>query len=203
VMRSSSEKEASKLEQKLDGLVTLLTSATQSVPAIMNATAMPTQARTSGPLHYDIDDSFTAVGSTSSQSRSDDRRVSNVERFPEPRYTSATSSASEKTLVNVQQPTLPPALQPSPEDAELYLNRFRTQFIKHLPFLVLAPSVTSHQLRQDRPILWACIMATASTNSTQQIALSREVRAIFGRETFVEGTRNMDLLLGLLVFSVW
>jgi hypothetical protein len=46
-------------------------------------------------------------------------------------------------------------------------------------------------------------MAAASNNSTQQIALSKEVRAILGREVFVEGTMNMDLLLGIFVYAAW
>ncbi|KAE9370271.1 hypothetical protein N431DRAFT_559479 [Stipitochalara longipes BDJ] len=203
IMRKSSEKETSKLEQKLDGLVTLLTSATQSVPTIVNASATNTLSEISGPSNDDINFSYTPVGSSGNQQGINDRRVPSVERVSEPQFTSAASSSSASTLGNLQQPTLPPVLQPSPEDAEFYLNKFRTQFIKYLPFMVLAPSVTSHQLRQDRPILWAAIMATASSNSTQQIALSKAVRATIGREAFVEGTRNMDLLLGILVYVVW
>jgi len=101
------------------------------------------------------------------------------------------------------QPLLHPALEPSPEDAESYLNKFRTNFVKHLPFIVISPSVTAHQLRQERPILWVCIMTVASSNSTQQIVLSKEVRGILGREAYVEGTRNMDLLLAVLVYAAW
>jgi len=202
-MRKSPEKETSKLERKLDGLVTLLTSATQSVPAIANATATSTLIDASGPLNYDINYGSTPVSSASHQNHAQERRVSSIERFPEPQFTSATSSSSESTLVNLQHSTLTPALQPSPEEAELYLNRFRTQHVQHLPFMVLAASVTSHRLRQDRPILWACIMAVACTNSTQQAALSREVRATLGREAFAEGNKSMDLLLGILVYLIW
>jgi hypothetical protein len=115
----------------------------------------------------------------------------------------SSSSSSGSTLVNFQPPLLRLSLQPSPEDAELYLNKFRTDFAKHLPFIVISPSVTSYQLRQERPILWVCIMAVASSNSTQQIALSKEVRAIFGREALVERTKNIDLLLGILVYAIW
>jgi hypothetical protein len=46
-------------------------------------------------------------------------------------------------------------------------------------------------------------MATASNSSTEQILLSKEIRAIFGREAYVEGTRNMDFLLAVLVYAAW
>lgn len=67
-------------------------------------------------------------------------------------------------------------LEPSPEKAELYLANFRTNFINHLPFLVIPLSTTASRLQQERPILWLCIMAVASKNTNEQIALSRKVK---------------------------
>lgn len=94
-------------------------------------------------------------------------------------------------------------LEPSPENAELYLVNFRTNFINHLPFLVIPPSVTAYRLRQERPILWLCIMAVASKNTNEQIILSKRVKEVFGMEAYVRGTRNLDFLLGVLVFATW
>lgn len=61
----------------------------------------------------------------------------------------------------------------------------------------------AYQLCQESPILWLSIMTVASTRSLQQGALSKEVRGVFGREAYVEGTRNMDLLLAILVYATW
>jgi hypothetical protein len=94
-------------------------------------------------------------------------------------------------------------LEPSPENAELYLINFRTNFINHLPFIVLPPSVTAYRLRQERPILWLCIMVVASNNTNEQIVLSKRVKEVFGVEAYVRGTRNLDFLLGVLVFATW
>lgn len=94
-------------------------------------------------------------------------------------------------------------LEPSPENAELYLINFRTNFISHLPFLVIPQSVTAYRLRQERPILWLCIMAVASKNTNEQIILSKRVKEVFGKEAYVRGTRNLDFLLGVLVFATW
>jgi len=46
-------------------------------------------------------------------------------------------------------------------------------------------------------------MTVASTRSSQQIVLSREVREVFGREAYLGGTRSMDLLFAVLVYTIW
>ncbi|KIN05469.1 hypothetical protein OIDMADRAFT_153650 [Oidiodendron maius Zn] len=185
--------ETFKLEEKIDWLVTLLKSA-QGVPGIANITSSHSIApEASRPLNHNAD---------SVCYRNDTYRVS-PEPFSEAHYAPTDFSFPGPTSAYLKPPVLHPALQPSPEDAVSYLNRFRTDFVKHLPFIVISPSVTSKELRQERPILWVCIMTVASSNSTKQIALSKEVRAIFGREAYAEGTRSMDLLLAILVYTAW
>lgn len=186
--------ETFKLEEKIDWLVTLLKSA-QGVPGIANITSLHSIApEASRHLNHNVDsvcyqtDTYTRVS---------------PEPFSEAHYAPTDFSFPGSTSAHLKPPVLHPALQPSPEDAESCLNRFRTDFVKRLPFIVISPSVTSNELRQERPILWVCIMTVASSNSTKQIALSKEVRAIFGREAYVEGTRNMDLLLAILVYTAW
>lgn len=194
--------ETSKLEQKLDGIVTLLKSASQGAP-VVNASS------TNIPLEYrpSSRDGFGNAGAAIDLSHHEHTYARQIPSIHDPgRFLTpiaSSSSSSESTVVNFPPLLLHPSLQPSPEDSELYLNKFRTDFAKHVPFILIPSSVTSLQLRQARPILWVCIMAVASSNSTQQIALSKEARAIFGREAFVEGTKNMDLLLGILVYAIW
>jgi hypothetical protein len=96
-----------------------------------------------------------------------------------------------------------PTLESSHEEAELYLKLFRAKFVKHLPFIVLADDMSAKQLRQERPILWIAITTVASTQSTQQIRLANATKEILSREVFIEGTRNMDLLLAILVYTLW
>ena len=189
----------SKLEEKLDGLVTLLKSATQGVPRIVNATTLTTPPAGSGQSNHAAFLSTIEI----SEGQRDYTSLPNEDGFPEPTYIPPASSSSESTLASLQSPILHPALQPSPKDAESYLNIFRTNFVNKFPFIVIPPSLTSRELCQERPILWVCIMTVATSNSTQQIALSNEVRALIGREAFVEGTRTMDLLLGILVYAAW
>ena len=199
VIKRPSVMETSKLEQKLDGIVTLLESSTQGVPVVVNDSTIPLQL---GPSSCDGVSDPAAALDLSHHEHTYARQIHNVYdtgHFRTP--TASHSSSSGSTLVNSQPPLLHPSLQPSPEDAELYLNKFRTDFAQHLPFIAIPPSVTSHQLCQERPILWVCIMTVACNSSTQQIALSKEARAIFGREALVEGNKSIDLLLGILVMS--
>jgi hypothetical protein len=199
VMKRTSIMETSRLEEKLDGIATLLKSATQGAPV--------------GALNIPLESGSSSRGGVSEAAVVTDfshhehtyaRQIPSVHDTGHcPTPIASPSSSSKSTLVNCQPPLLHPSLVPSPEDAELFLNKFRTDFAKHVPFIVISPSITSYQLCQERPILWVCVMTVACNNSTRQIALSNEVRAIFGREAFVKGTKSMDLLLGILVYATW
>jgi hypothetical protein len=204
-LKRPAAQQTSKLEAKLDGLVSLLKSATHGPSGIINA-----------PLGNSALDDLVAASQESTPGPTASSRVGyreymhsrpspNESGFTEHINTPATSSASKQTPPNSfnLQLMLNPALEPSPEDAESYLNRFRTDCVKHFPFIIISPLVTAHQLRQDRPLLWNSIMTVASSNSTQQISLSKEMRGTLAREAFIEGTRSMDLLLAILVYAAW
>ena len=192
---------AEQLEEKLDGLVTLLRSATSGTAGILNAMLVDSATEDLVPPSHGQSSGSSAAGSIGYRGHSFNRTLHTGRGLPDSASTPATYH-SESELTNLR-PLLHLALEPSPEDAESNLNRFRTNFLKHLPFIVMSPSVTAHQLRQESPFLWLCAMTVASTHSTQQIVLSKEVREIFGREAYVEGTRNMDLLLAVLGYATW
>ena len=191
-----------KLEEKLDRLVTLLKSATSGTPGILNATSAnaavehlipPDHGQLSGSLAADN----VGYGGYTFQGPMNTR-------WGLPDLALAPAASSSSGVAEIALPSLVhPTLEPSPEDAELYLNRFRTDYVKHLPFIIMPSSVTAHQLRHESPFLWLSVMTVASTRSTQQIALSKEARGVFGREAYLEGTRNMDLLLAVLVYATW
>lgn len=196
VMKRPSVIETSKLEEKLDGIVTLLQSATQVTPALSNNSNVNILSEFG--LSSRAGDGVGLIGHLTATI--DPNYHGNL--FT-PLVSSSSGLSSTSTLVNFQPAFLHPSLQPRPEDAELCLNKFRTDFVKHLPFIIIPPSVTSHQLYQEKPILWVSIMTVTCNYSTQQIALSKEFRAIIGREALVERTKNIDLLLGILVYAIW
>ncbi|KAL9124510.1 MAG: hypothetical protein Q9217_006164 [Psora testacea] len=188
-----------KLEEKMDDLVALLQSSASGTPVNLNLV------------------SINSTVEAGTRSLIDDSSVPNDIRYggyalnkplrPEqnlldsvltPAASSSSDSASRNPLFLVH-----PALEPSPEDAESYLNIFRFVLVEYLPFVAISPSTTAYQLRQESPFLWLSIMTVASTRLTQRIVLSNRVREIFGQEAFLEGTRNLDLLQAVLVYAAW
>ncbi|KAL8907092.1 MAG: hypothetical protein Q9171_005997 [Xanthocarpia ochracea] len=177
-----------KLEKKLDGLVALL-QATASSSAV-NGNNSPS---TIGP---------SAAGNFRDEHYHSDQTIRTGDGLLGPALTPAATPASNLAS-SIASSLVHPALEPSPGEAETYLNSFRTDFVRYFPFVIIAPLVSAQQLRQTSPFLWLCIMTVASTSSSQQILLSREVRELFGREAYLQGTRNMDLLLACLVYATW
>ena len=93
--------------------------------------------------------------------------------------------------------------EPSINQAEAYLRNYQEVKHPYLPLIILPACVDAQQLRQERPFLWLCIMAISSKSSDQQKALGREIRLTVGREILLEGKNNLDLLLGLIVYTAW
>lgn len=119
-------------------------------------------------------------------------------------YSSITTSPSDQALPDGSgyEPVFRLAREPRDQDAELFLDRFRCQFVKSLPFVILSPSITARRLRQERPFLWLAIMVVASKDYSLQKSMSEAARSIFAGEAFGKGTRSMDLLLAILVYTV-
>ena len=71
------------------------------------------------------------------------------------------------------------------------------------PFIIISESTSAQELRRHRPFLWLCVMSVASKSTVQQKALAKEIKITMGREVFVEGKNNIDLLLGMMVYVAW
>jgi len=94
---------------------------------------------------------------------------------------------------------------PLEDEAELEenLETYRTKMVAYFPIVVIKKDVTVRQLSEERPFLWLVIRALCSKNTVRQAALGIQVRNVLGREMLLEGTKTLDLLLGLLVFAAW
>ncbi|KAI1618975.1 hypothetical protein EDD37DRAFT_624261 [Exophiala viscosa] len=205
-LKKLSADKTSKLEEKLDGLVTLLKSAaTQGTSGTLNAALINSSLEGLQSAGQTFSPISTANGSVYPGRHAHNAPTPTGDGFPRPIYTPAPSASSKSTPYSNHnlEPVLRPDLEPSPEEAELRLNKFRDDYVEYFPFVVISPSLTAHKLRQERPILWMSIMAVTSPYSTEQIYFSNEMRAIIGKEAFVEGTRNMDFLLAVLVYTSW
>ncbi|KIV84515.1 hypothetical protein PV11_00290 [Exophiala sideris] len=205
-LKKVSADKTSKLEEKLDGLVTLLRSAaTQSTSGILNTTLINSSLEGLQSASQDTSSISTTTTSIYPGQYVQSGNSATGNGFPTSMYTPAPSTSSKSTPYsnNSLEPVLRPDLEPSPEEAELRLNKFRDDYVEYFPFIAISPSLTVHEMRQQRPILWMSIMTVTSPHSTEQILLSGEMRAIIGKEAFVQGTRNMDFLLAVLVYASW
>jgi hypothetical protein len=91
----------------------------------------------------------------------------------------------------------------SPVKAEEYLTNFQTYKSKYFPLIYIPSTTTASQLRQERPLLWLCIMTVGSKSTSQQQVLGSKIRETIAREMVVQSEKNIDLLLGILIFIWW
>jgi hypothetical protein len=75
--------------------------------------------------------------------------------------------------------------------------------VPYLPIVFISPDMTLEKLRKQRPFLFLVIRAICSKNPERQAALVLEVKKVLGTEMLLEGSRNLDLFLGILVFAGW
>ncbi|RAK73383.1 Zn(II)2Cys6 transcription factor domain-containing protein, partial [Aspergillus fijiensis CBS 313.89] len=96
------------------------------------------------------------------------------------------------------------ALELAPWQAEECLTAFLTQKLPYLPFIHFPSGTTARRLQRERPFTWLCVMAVASKSAKQRSALCDKVKEIVARKAVLDyGGRDLDLLLGILIFIAW
>ncbi|KAF2458685.1 hypothetical protein BDY21DRAFT_341047 [Lineolata rhizophorae] len=91
-----------------------------------------------------------------------------------------------------------------PSIAESLFTTFRTQMGNYFPFVVLPPNVSSQDIRRERPILYkAILMAASHLQFERQAKIVKELTQELNHCIFVEGKKNMDILQGMLVYIAW
>lgn len=91
----------------------------------------------------------------------------------------------------------------SPERAEQTIIDFRRSNLRFFPFLHIPHHVTAHQLRQEKPFLWLCIMAVSVPGYAKRDHLFTKITELIFREVFVDVLPTMDILQGLMTFISW
>ena len=201
-----------KLEEKIDGIFKLLQSSTSST-TIADPKAPASTAPTSIQPSPNILQSRVAgtecggdFGPHAIQRLGSSRPSTNGLRLNSPTIApdaAYVNSGTRSTIYHCPESSLTNSFEPTPDEAEDYLKRFRPNITTYFPFILVPKSTTAQELRRDRPFLWLCIMSVASKSTVQQKALGREIKITMGREILVEGKNNIDLLLGILVFVAW
>jgi len=94
---------------------------------------------------------------------------------------------------------------PPESEAELeeYLETYRTNMAPYFPIVCISVNTTANELRNHQPFLFLVIRTICSRNLERQAAPVLQVKKVLGREMLIEGTKSLDLLLGVLVFAAW
>lgn len=192
-----------KLEEKLDGLVTLLKSTHDigSGDEASNLSSGTSRLRSATLPDQDAIASSLSPGelngSTRTQSTSHD--LGYTADFCTP-----TSSVSilPPTAFNGLEWELSKMLPPT-DDANGLLEIFKDQACLYFPFISVPKSTSAEDLRRERPFLYLAIMAVTSQKSYQKEELGKLLLRQIAERVFVDGERSLDLLLGILTFTAW
>ncbi|CAD6590339.1 MAG: hypothetical protein ASARMPRED_004732 [Alectoria sarmentosa] len=181
------QRRVAQLEQKLDGLVTLLTS-NQSTLAMAPLSQASGVLSPTSPVSLNSNASTAEPSTATPQSISSDRETTDLTFAP----------AAENVSVTSQEV---PQLKPDGQEAEILLLEFKTNMTEQFPFVVIDSDSTSQSLHNERPLLWKAIMGAASHgNSDRQMALGANLLEDLTTRLLLKAEKSLDLLQALLVF---
>lgn len=207
--------QTARLEQKLDGLVSLLKANSQGLSTeAIEASASGISANTLTNTSIGGADNAPLVPSPQSPPNYGhpcEHSASCTVPPPQAHYqenarsqnrsapiTPASSSSSSFTYPLLRD------IEPTIEEAEVWLHTFQTKFLEHVPFAIPYIQNTScAQLRQNKPALWLAFMAVACPFVSKQLELGRAFKELIAREVVVNGARTTDLLSAILTFGHW
>ncbi|KAL2059766.1 hypothetical protein VTL71DRAFT_10150 [Oculimacula yallundae] len=89
------------------------------------------------------------------------------------------------------------------DDPEKLLYIFRNEMNPNFPFISIPDSTSIDIMRKDQPSLLIAILAVTSRASSNQLMLGKLLMQQFADRIVVKGERNMDLLLAILTYAGW
>ena len=89
-------------------------------------------------------------------------------------------------------------------EAEMFLEDFKMNYQRSFPCIVIPSDLSLDRFRLTRPYLLLSVLAVASKKQPvlQQI-LQQEFRTILSNKVINEGSQDIDLLQGSIVFLAW
>ena len=184
------------LEEKIEDLVTLLRNQNSEKSNTQNASdsigiRTPTPS-THSPYSENVrDDSSTGVDS--------DASVSAIKPSDQVSLETNVFQASHFDKPSI----LKTSVEPSSLQAEECLSFFQKHMLNLFPFIHLPSDMTAKQVRKWSPFLWFNIMAATAKTPGQQCSMSNSIKRFVAQKLIVDNEKNLDLLLGLLVFISW
>jgi hypothetical protein len=95
-------------------------------------------------------------------------------------------------------------IPPTSQEAIFLLGLFRAEMAPLFPFVPLHDDITSVQLRQEKPILYASIvMIACQSDLDRQSEIARMVRYEISQAVLVRGEKSVALLQALLILIAW
>jgi hypothetical protein len=210
-----SKNRVSKLEEKLEDLVTLLKSSHENGSAIPGPISISRSVSTTQPS---VETSPHAMEMSSTEpldpqiqdvSNQDENWDNRLLRGGPPATRFGFPEAFTKEWKKLPFPLLNTtiykleALDLGSEDPDELLTIFRKEMQPGFPFIAISDSITAFDVRRDRPSLFTAIMAVVSRNSRRQRAFGKNFMKQIADRVVVGGERNMDLLLGILTYGAW
>ena len=88
-------------------------------------------------------------------------------------------------------------------EAETLLNDAFSEY-GHFPWVILPSQVTLDQFRRERPSLLSSLLALASRRQAIiRESLEREFKNVVSAKVIMDGSPDVDLLQGLLIYLAW
>ncbi|EDN93815.1 hypothetical protein SS1G_09682 [Sclerotinia sclerotiorum 1980 UF-70] len=211
-VKKTTAAKTAELERKLDGLVSLLTAATQG----QSTPSSTASDRAVSPAPQDIAQGFSyQTGSDFGNipmrglGAIDVSPLSSIpihftppgpaigppHRDPSGHH-SSTQIPTESSPISLT----PPELELSPTEEENILYHFRTNSIKYLPFIFIPPNTNIHDFKKENPFWWLAIVMTTAKRTSTRITLGTHIRQVLSHRLIGMGERNLDLLWGLLTY---
>ncbi|CAF3463849.1 unnamed protein product [Fusarium graminearum] len=201
VAKKSTSSRTAQLEEKLEDLVTILRAAQPS-----NGNLQPSNSGESSPLMNSSNmchltsrlESLATAAASSSSSETQPRS------YPAPHSYGSKSTGdshmhTSPSSIGGDTSSLP---EPTPEEAEVYLRKFKT-WLEKFPCIVLPQDMTAAALRKEKPFLWLCIMNITSMSVEQQIKMKDQVRQEIATRIIINHERSMDCLQGIICYVTW
>ena len=189
-----------KLEEKLDGLMSLLKAGAQTG-------TIQADSETTAAIYDFAHETEARMGDKGGFTSALPNRAASVSMLSDSSVTSPSlasgPSLSDVSSVNSPASVISDSSLPSSAAADDCLHTFITYMSKCFPFVYLPPTVTAQQLRQERPFLFLCIMAISSKSASQQQILGDHVRQRLAQELLLNSNKSIDILQGLLTFVGW
>lgn len=183
---SSAPPLASRLEEKLDDLVTILRS-----QAVERQTPDQTKRYTPQSTRYGDSTSPTPAQQNPDVMIDTTASVIHLLRPASPK------ASYSPILEDVSVHDVPDRV------AEEQLDIFRRAFVPLFPFVHIPATMSAYELRRQKPFLWLVAMSLTTRLTSQQFAMEETIWDIISHRIVSHHLMDLDLLLGVICFAAW